>query len=145
MNFYKRGLESILLGQLDSQTGNFDSHQELMDISLKLDTRYHERQKEKCGNQEKKPPVSSSSFFRPPHNPSIMNPHQKEKKAKNLQVLKDKPHYFLLNKDKSLIGSENDKHLKQALCTYFGGYYRIAKLFNRTGPSSGFPRKQGRS
>ncbi|MBW0572443.1 hypothetical protein O181_112158 [Austropuccinia psidii MF-1] len=45
IHVYRRGLESRLLDQLASYPGNFDTLQELMDITLELDTRYHERQK----------------------------------------------------------------------------------------------------
>ncbi|MBW0493061.1 hypothetical protein O181_032776 [Austropuccinia psidii MF-1] len=41
INVYKRGLASRLLNQLASYPGNFDTLQELMDITLELDTRYH--------------------------------------------------------------------------------------------------------
>ncbi|MBW0481789.1 hypothetical protein O181_021504 [Austropuccinia psidii MF-1] len=62
----RRGLASRLLDQLASYPGNFDTLQELMDITLELDTRYHERQKEKGSHQEKKPPVTGSNPSRPP-------------------------------------------------------------------------------
>ncbi|MBW0508878.1 hypothetical protein O181_048593 [Austropuccinia psidii MF-1] len=38
---YRRGLELRLLEQLASHPGNFDSLQELMEITLELDNRYH--------------------------------------------------------------------------------------------------------
>ncbi|MBW0568219.1 hypothetical protein O181_107934 [Austropuccinia psidii MF-1] len=63
---YRSGLASRLLGQLASHPGNFDSLQEIMDITLELDTRYHERQKEKGSHQEKKPPISESNPSKPP-------------------------------------------------------------------------------
>ncbi|MBW0484212.1 hypothetical protein O181_023927 [Austropuccinia psidii MF-1] len=84
IDFYGRGLKSRLLDQLASYPGNFETLQELMDITLQLDTRYHERQKEKGIHQEKKPPVIGKQF----------------------QASKDKPHSALLNKDNELIGSE---------------------------------------
>ncbi|MBW0475934.1 hypothetical protein O181_015649 [Austropuccinia psidii MF-1] len=52
IHVYRRGLASRFLDQLASHPGNFDSLQELMDITLELDTRYHERQKEKCCSDE---------------------------------------------------------------------------------------------
>ncbi|MBW0569739.1 hypothetical protein O181_109454 [Austropuccinia psidii MF-1] len=60
IHVYRRGLASRSLDQLASYPGNFDILQELMDITLELDTRYHERQKEKGSHQEKKPPVTGS-------------------------------------------------------------------------------------
>ncbi|MBW0531008.1 hypothetical protein O181_070723 [Austropuccinia psidii MF-1] len=47
IHVYRRGLASRFLDQLTSHPGNLDSLQELMDITLELDTRYHEGQKEK--------------------------------------------------------------------------------------------------
>ncbi|MBW0462988.1 hypothetical protein O181_002703 [Austropuccinia psidii MF-1] len=47
IHVYRRGLASRLLDQLASHPGSFDTLQELMDVTLELDTRYHERQKEK--------------------------------------------------------------------------------------------------
>ncbi|MBW0480915.1 hypothetical protein O181_020630 [Austropuccinia psidii MF-1] len=61
-----RGLESRFLDQLASHPSNFDILQELMETTLELDTRYHERKKEKGIHQEKKPPVTGSNSFRPP-------------------------------------------------------------------------------
>ncbi|MBW0581659.1 hypothetical protein O181_121374 [Austropuccinia psidii MF-1] len=70
IHVYRRGLASRLLDQLASHPGNFDSLQELMEITLELDTRYHERQKEKGSHQEKKPPISGANSSKPPHNSS---------------------------------------------------------------------------
>ncbi|MBW0559559.1 hypothetical protein O181_099274 [Austropuccinia psidii MF-1] len=61
IHVYRRGLASRLLDQLASHPGTFDTLEELMDVTLELDTRYHERQKEKGGNQEKKPPATGSN------------------------------------------------------------------------------------
>ncbi|MBW0466340.1 hypothetical protein O181_006055 [Austropuccinia psidii MF-1] len=44
---YRRGLALGLLDQLASLPGTFDTLQALMHITLELDTRYHDRQKEK--------------------------------------------------------------------------------------------------
>ncbi|MBW0588141.1 hypothetical protein O181_127856 [Austropuccinia psidii MF-1] len=63
--------------------------QELMDITLELDTRYHERQKEKGSNQEKKPPISGSNSCKPPQSSSSREPyHRKNKKGKNFKCPK---------------------------------------------------------
>ncbi|MBW0489605.1 hypothetical protein O181_029320 [Austropuccinia psidii MF-1] len=77
IHVYRRGLASRLLEQLASHPGTFDTLQKLMDFTLKLDTRYHERQKEKGGNQEKKPPVTGSNQYRPPQNSFSKRHHQK--------------------------------------------------------------------
>ncbi|MBW0508718.1 hypothetical protein O181_048433 [Austropuccinia psidii MF-1] len=130
-----------------------------MDITLELDTRYHERQKEKGSNQEKKPPVTGSNSSRSPQDPSSKRPpqdpsskrphHKKNKKGKKFQVSKDKSHSSLLNKDNKLIGSEKERRIKEGLCTYCGGKHPIEKCFKRLqykpGSSRGFPSKQGKS
>ncbi|MBW0533944.1 hypothetical protein O181_073659 [Austropuccinia psidii MF-1] len=64
IHVYRRGLASRLLDQLASYPGNFDTFQDLMDITLELDTRYHEKQKEKGNNQENKPSVTGSNSSR---------------------------------------------------------------------------------
>ncbi|MBW0492040.1 hypothetical protein O181_031755 [Austropuccinia psidii MF-1] len=66
IHVYRRGLASRPLDQLASYPGIFGTLQELMDINLELDTRYHERQKEKGSHQEKKPPVTGSNSSRTP-------------------------------------------------------------------------------
>ncbi|MBW0533805.1 hypothetical protein O181_073520 [Austropuccinia psidii MF-1] len=97
----------MLSDQLASHLGTFDNLQELMDITLELDTRYHEREKEKGGNQENNPPVSGPNPSRPPKGSSSKRPHHKKnKKGNQFQASKDKPNASLLNKDNKFIGSE---------------------------------------
>ncbi|MBW0541893.1 hypothetical protein O181_081608 [Austropuccinia psidii MF-1] len=54
IHVYRGGLASRLLEQLASNPGNFDSLQDLMDITLGLDTRYHGKKKGRGSHQEKK-------------------------------------------------------------------------------------------
>ncbi|MBW0551595.1 hypothetical protein O181_091310 [Austropuccinia psidii MF-1] len=97
---YRRGLESRLLDKLASHHGNFDTFQELMDITLELDTRYHERQKEKGSHQERMPPVTESNSSRPLQDSCSKKPHHKKRNTgKNLEVSKDKPHASLVRCD----------------------------------------------
>ncbi|MBW0575015.1 hypothetical protein O181_114730 [Austropuccinia psidii MF-1] len=150
INFYRRGLASRPLDQLGAYPGNFVTLQELMDVSLELDTRYHERQKEKGSYQEKKPPVTGYHSSRPPQDSSLKRPnHKNNKKGKQFQVSKDKPHSALLNKDNKLIGYEKERTIKEGLCTYCGGKNRIEKCFKRPQntpeSSKGFPSKQGKA
>ncbi|MBW0511570.1 hypothetical protein O181_051285 [Austropuccinia psidii MF-1] len=84
-----------MLDQLASHPGNFDSLQGLMEISLELSPRYHERKKEEGSLQENKPPVTGSHSFKPPQDSPSKKPHNK----KNFQVSEDNPHFSLLNKD----------------------------------------------
>ncbi|MBW0474743.1 hypothetical protein O181_014458 [Austropuccinia psidii MF-1] len=84
IHVYRRCLESNLLYQLASQPCNLDRLQELMEITLESDTRYHERKKEKGSHKEKKPPVTGVDYFRPPKYSSSKKPHHKKsKKGKN--------------------------------------------------------------
>ncbi|MBW0530322.1 hypothetical protein O181_070037 [Austropuccinia psidii MF-1] len=77
IHFHRRGLASRPLDQLASHPGNFDTIQELMDKTMELDTRYHERKKEKGINQDKKPQVCGPNAFRPPQDSSSKKPHHK--------------------------------------------------------------------
>ncbi|MBW0519807.1 hypothetical protein O181_059522 [Austropuccinia psidii MF-1] len=109
-------------GHLGSYPGSFDTLQELREITLELDTRYHERQKEKGSHQEKTPPVTGSNPSRPPQDSSSKRPHRKKNnKGKQFQALKDKTHSSLLNKDNKSLGSEKERRIKEWLCTYCGG------------------------
>ncbi|MBW0504886.1 hypothetical protein O181_044601 [Austropuccinia psidii MF-1] len=58
IHHFRKGLASRIMDQLASHPSNIDSLQDLMDVSLELDTRYHERQKEKNHHQEKNPEAS---------------------------------------------------------------------------------------
>ncbi|MBW0491290.1 hypothetical protein O181_031005 [Austropuccinia psidii MF-1] len=130
IHVYIRVLASRPLDQLASYPGNFDTLQELMNITLELDTRYIDRQKEKGSHQEKKPPVTGSNSSRPPQDSSSKRPHHKHKKGKQFQASKDKPHSSLLNKDNKSISSEKERRIK-GLCTYCGGKHPIEKCFKR--------------
>ncbi|MBW0482526.1 hypothetical protein O181_022241 [Austropuccinia psidii MF-1] len=110
INVYRRGLASRLLDELASHPGNVDILQELMDLTMELENRYHERRKEK-GNHQEKPPVTGSNSFRPPQESSSKKTHHKKsKEGKNFQVQKDKPNSALLNKDNKLISFEKKSY-----------------------------------
>ncbi|MBW0538872.1 hypothetical protein O181_078587 [Austropuccinia psidii MF-1] len=66
-----------------------------MDVTLQLDTRYHERKKEKGHYQEKKHEASKSNSSHPHYSSS-----SSQKKKKNFHPQKrNKPHSSLLNKE----------------------------------------------
>ncbi|MBW0578569.1 hypothetical protein O181_118284, partial [Austropuccinia psidii MF-1] len=54
-----------MLDQLASHSLRIASLQDLMDITLELDTRYHERKNEKSHYQDKKPEDSKSNSSHP--------------------------------------------------------------------------------
>ncbi|MBW0545724.1 hypothetical protein O181_085439 [Austropuccinia psidii MF-1] len=86
-----------------------------MDVSLELDTRYNERQKEKNHHKEKKLKASKSNSSH------YQNSSSSSHKKKNFHSQKrDKPHSPLLNKDFKLKGSEKERIIKEGLCTYCG-------------------------
>ncbi|MBW0521059.1 hypothetical protein O181_060774 [Austropuccinia psidii MF-1] len=53
IHHFRKGLPSRILDQLAFHPSTIDSLQDLMDITLEIDTRYHERKNEKSHNQEK--------------------------------------------------------------------------------------------
>ncbi|MBW0465243.1 hypothetical protein O181_004958 [Austropuccinia psidii MF-1] len=81
---------------LTSHPSRIVSLQDLMDITLSLDTSYNERQKEKNHFQKKK--LGVSKFFKV----------KSKEEEKNLYFQKkDKPHSSFLNEELKLMGSEN--------------------------------------
>ncbi|MBW0570889.1 hypothetical protein O181_110604 [Austropuccinia psidii MF-1] len=106
---------------LASHPKNIDSLQDLMDVSLELDTRYHERQKEKNHHQEKKTEASKSNSS---HNQNSSSSSHKKKKNFHSQK-QDKSHSSLLNKDFKLKGFAKERRIKEGLCTYCGGKHII--------------------
>ncbi|MBW0562469.1 hypothetical protein O181_102184 [Austropuccinia psidii MF-1] len=99
---------------LASHPSNICSIQDLMVVSLELDTRYHERQK------EKKPEASKSNSSSSIH------------KKKNFHSQKqEEPHSSLLNKDFKLKGSENERRIKEGFCTYCGGKHSLEPCVKR--------------
>ncbi|MBW0571594.1 hypothetical protein O181_111309 [Austropuccinia psidii MF-1] len=118
-----------------------------MDITLELDTRYQERNREKGINQQKKNSISGSNSTKPPQSSSSKNPyHRKNKKGKNFQLSKDKPHAALLTMDKKSMGFEKERRIKEGLCNYCGGKHPFEKCFkrpeNRQGLTRAFLSKQ---
>ncbi|MBW0592282.1 hypothetical protein O181_131997 [Austropuccinia psidii MF-1] len=116
----RKGLASRILDQQASHPSNIDSLQDLMDVSLELDTRYHERQKEKNHHQEKKPEASKSKSSH--HQNASSSSHKK----KNFHSQKrDKPHSSLLNRHFKLKGAEKERRIKEGLCIYCGGNHSL--------------------
>ncbi|MBW0527747.1 hypothetical protein O181_067462 [Austropuccinia psidii MF-1] len=75
---FRKGLPSWILDKLASHPSRIYSLQDLIDVTLELDNRYHERQKEKSHNQEKKPQASKSNSSHPQNHSS-----SSQKKKKN--------------------------------------------------------------
>ncbi|MBW0510590.1 hypothetical protein O181_050305 [Austropuccinia psidii MF-1] len=134
---------SRILDELGSHPSRIDSLQELMYITLELDTRHHERQNEKSHHQEKKTEASKSNSSHPQNSSS-----SSQKKKMNSQK-RDNPHASLLNKDFKLMSSEKERRIKEGLCTYCGGKHSLESCFKRpqnkpTQPSGKFP-SQGKA
>ncbi|MBW0507736.1 hypothetical protein O181_047451 [Austropuccinia psidii MF-1] len=106
-----------------------------MNITLDLDTRYHERQMEKGHFQEKKPEASVSNSSHPQNSSSS---NQKKKHFKK----RDKTNSSFLNKDFKLMGSEKETKIKEGLCTYRGGKHSLESCFKR--PHNQLVQKSGK-
>ncbi|MBW0491986.1 hypothetical protein O181_031701 [Austropuccinia psidii MF-1] len=103
IHHFRKGLPSWILDQLASHPSRIDFLQDLMDVTLDLDTRYHKRQKEKNHYHEKKPEAPRSSTSHPQNSSSSSH-----KKKKDFQK-RDKPHSSLLNKDFQLMNYETER------------------------------------
>ncbi|MBW0481038.1 hypothetical protein O181_020753 [Austropuccinia psidii MF-1] len=64
IHHFRKGFPSKILDQLASHHSRIDSLEDLMDFTLELDIRYHERENKKSHNKEKKPVASCSKFFK---------------------------------------------------------------------------------
>ncbi|MBW0558473.1 hypothetical protein O181_098188 [Austropuccinia psidii MF-1] len=135
---FRKGLASRIMDQLASHTSRIDSHQDLWEITLELDTRYHERKKEKNNFQEKKP-EDSKSVYSHAQNPSSSN--QKKEKNSHFQN-REKPHSSLVNKDFKLMGSEKERRVKKGLFSYCGGKHSLEACFKR--PQSELAQQSGK-
>ncbi|MBW0493605.1 hypothetical protein O181_033320 [Austropuccinia psidii MF-1] len=105
INHFRNRFLSRILDKLAFHPSRIDSLPDLMDITLELDTRHHERQKEKSHHQEKNPEASKSKSSQ---SQSLSNSNQKKK---NFQK-RDKPHYSLLNKYFKLMNSEKEMRIQ---------------------------------
>ncbi|MBW0571753.1 hypothetical protein O181_111468 [Austropuccinia psidii MF-1] len=94
MPHFMKGFSSRILDQLASHPSIIDSLQDLMNVTLEIDNRYHERQKEKNNSKGKKTEASKSSSSNPQNSSSSRH---KEKKNSNFQK-RDMKHSFFLNK-----------------------------------------------
>ncbi|MBW0553720.1 hypothetical protein O181_093435 [Austropuccinia psidii MF-1] len=65
IHHFRKGLPSRILDQLASHPSRIDSLQDFIDVTLELDTCYHERQNEKSHHKEKKPEASKSNSSNP--------------------------------------------------------------------------------
>ncbi|MBW0499487.1 hypothetical protein O181_039202 [Austropuccinia psidii MF-1] len=65
IHHFRKGFPSRILDKLPCHPSRIDSLQYLMDITLELDTRYHERKKEKTNHQEKNPQSLKSNSSHP--------------------------------------------------------------------------------
>ncbi|MBW0544717.1 hypothetical protein O181_084432 [Austropuccinia psidii MF-1] len=97
-----------------------------MEITLELDTRNHERQKEKNNHQEKKTDSSKSSSSHPQY---FSNSNHKKKNF-NFQK-RDTPHSSFLNKEFKLMGSEKAMILKEGSYAYCGGNHSLQDCIKR--------------
>ncbi|MBW0471843.1 hypothetical protein O181_011558 [Austropuccinia psidii MF-1] len=120
----RKVLPSRILDQLASHPSRIDSLQDLMDITLKIDTRHHERKKEKGHFQEKNPEASKSNSSHPQNSSS-------SSQKKNKFEKREKPHYSLLNKELKFMVSEKERSMKEGLCTYCGGKNSLESCFKR--------------
>ncbi|MBW0494667.1 hypothetical protein O181_034382 [Austropuccinia psidii MF-1] len=125
IHHFRKGLTSRILDRLASHPSRIDSLQDLMDLTLELDTTYHDRQNKRSHHQEKKPEASKSVFSHPQNSST-----SSQDKKKNLQK-RDKPHSSLFNQDFKLVNSEKERIIEEGLCTYCGRKHSLESCFKR--------------
>ncbi|MBW0488675.1 hypothetical protein O181_028390 [Austropuccinia psidii MF-1] len=77
IHHFRKVFPSRILDQLASHPSRIESLQDLMDVTLELDPRYHERQMEKIHHQENNPEASKSNSSHP-QNSSSSNQKKKQ-------------------------------------------------------------------
>ncbi|MBW0468852.1 hypothetical protein O181_008567 [Austropuccinia psidii MF-1] len=103
-------MTSRVLDQLSSHLSIIYSLQDLMEVTLDLDTKYHEREKEKNYVQERKTEASKSDYS------CYQNSLSSNQKKKSFHFKKrDNLHSSFLNKDFKLMGSEKERIVKEVL------------------------------
>ncbi|MBW0486822.1 hypothetical protein O181_026537 [Austropuccinia psidii MF-1] len=122
MHHFRKVFPSRILDQLASYPSRIESLQDLKDITLELDTRYHGRQEEKSHFQDKKPEASKSNSCHP------QNSSSSNQKKKNFQK-RDKPHSSFLNKDFKRMCSEKERRIKEGLCAHCGRKHSLESCF----------------
>ncbi|MBW0538944.1 hypothetical protein O181_078659, partial [Austropuccinia psidii MF-1] len=125
IHHFRKGLPSRALYQLAFNLSRIDCLQYLMDITLKLDTRYHERQNERSNHPEKNPEASKSNSS---HSQNSSSSSQNKNKNFKKRV---KLHSSLLRKDLKLMNSEKERRIKEGLFTYCGGKHILESWFKR--------------
>ncbi|MBW0476292.1 hypothetical protein O181_016007 [Austropuccinia psidii MF-1] len=100
IDHFRMGLASRIMDQLASHPSSIDSLQDLIGVTLELDTRYHERKREMNHNKENN--TENSKSISSHHQNYSSSSHKK----KNFTVQKrDNPPSSLLNKDLKVMGS----------------------------------------
>ncbi|MBW0463545.1 hypothetical protein O181_003260 [Austropuccinia psidii MF-1] len=127
----RKGLASRVLDQLASHPSRIDSLQDLMDITLELDTRYHERKKEKSNFQEKNPEASKSVSFNPQNSSSS---NQKKNNNFNFQK-RDTPRSSFLNNNFNLMEfwdeEEEPEEIEKVMKVAPSPYHHYLDVFSK--------------
>ncbi|MBW0508714.1 hypothetical protein O181_048429 [Austropuccinia psidii MF-1] len=106
IHHFRKGLPSRILDQLASHPSQIDALQDWINITLDLDTRYHEMQKQKGHHQEKKAEAPKSNSSHPQSSTSS------NQKKKNFQK-RDKPHSSFLNEHLKVMDYKKERRIKE--------------------------------
>ena len=126
--FFRRGLPSRILDKLSRHPKELDTLQDLLDASLKIDVRFHERRREK---QKENPGPAAKKEESLSKNSNNSNSSKKPSASKKGESSSDpKPnsappsrvpdHIRKVVKDGKLLPAEKERRMKLGLCLYDG-------------------------
>ena len=157
MHHFRRGLPSRILDQITVYPSPIDNLQKLMDVTLDLDVRHHERQKEKRSHTGSTNP--SSTHQSSTSHSSTPNTSSKSKKKKSKSNPLSNPSNsthsskptLKLNSAGKVRREEKERREKLGLCQYCGGSHKLQDFQKRPNhgdkpsASSSQPSKQGKA
>ena len=157
MHHFRKGLPSRILDQIAVHPSPIDNLQKLMDITLDLDVRYHELQKEKRSHTGSTHPSSTSQSSTSHSSTTRTSSKSRKKKFKSQpsstpsnSTGSSKP-AFKLNSFGKVRREEKERREKLGLCQYCGGNHTLEECQKRPNygdkpsASSSQPSKQGKA
>ncbi|KAI9627257.1 hypothetical protein KEM48_009882 [Puccinia striiformis f. sp. tritici PST-130] len=134
MFHFQKGLPTRVLDLLAQNTEVFDTLLELIEATLKIDTRHHERQKEKKRENDSQPsqPKKDTSKTASSSTPSTSrNPSTSKSTSKNPSEITK------VLEGGMLMANEKERRAKAGLCVYCGGKHNVDDCIKKANKNSG--------
>ena len=134
MFHFRKGLPTRVLDLLAQNTEVFDTLSELIEATLKIDTRHHERQKEKKrenGSQPTQPKKDTSKTT------SSSTPSTSRNPSTSKSTSKTPSEITKVLEGGRLMANEKERRAKAGLCAYCGGKHNVDDCIKKANKNSG--------